>query len=231
MFTGIIEALGEVAAIEQLQGDLRLYIRTGKLDLSDVKLGDSIATNGVCLTAVALPGDGFWADVSRQSLAHTRLESLKVGERVNLEKALLPTSRLGGHIVTGHVDGVGIVVERREDARSIHLVVEAPVSLSKYIAGKGSITVDGVSLTVYSVQGALLSLNIVPHTAQQTLLDQYVTGTKVHLEVDIIARYMERLMTAGQQENTQEKYTQEKDNGLTLATLAEHGYMNGYMKR
>lgn len=220
MFTGIIEALGEVAALEQIQGDLRLYIRTGTLDLSDVQLGDSIATNGVCLTAVELPGDGFWADVSRESLAHTRLESLKVGERVNLEKALMPTSRLGGHIVTGHVDGIGKVVERREDARSIHLVVEAPVSLSKYIAGKGSITVDGVSLTVNSVQGALLSLNIVPHTAQQTLLDQYVTGSKVHLEVDIIARYMERLLMAGQTE-----HTQEEQSGLTLATLAEHGYM------
>ncbi|WP_293267439.1 riboflavin synthase [Neptunomonas sp.] len=220
MFTGIIEALGEVAALEQAQGDLRLYIRTGTLDLSDVKLGDSIATNGVCLTAVTLTGDGFWADVSRESLAHTRLESLKVGERVNLEKALMPTSRLGGHIVTGHVDGIGKVVERREDARSIHLVVEAPVSLSKYIAGKGSITVDGVSLTVNKVQGALLSLNIVPHTAQQTLLDQYVVGSKVHLEVDIIARYMERLLMAGHTEHTQEEQSE-----LTLATLAEHGYM------
>ncbi|WP_372739175.1 riboflavin synthase [Neptunomonas sp.] len=220
MFTGIIEALGEVAAIEQVQGDLRLYIRSDQLDLSDVKLGDSIATNGVCLTAVALPGDGFWADVSRESLAHTRLASFKVGERVNLEKALMPTSRLGGHIVTGHVDGIGKVVERREDARSIHLVVEAPAGLSRYIAGKGSITVDGVSLTVNSVQGALLSLNIVPHTAQQTLLDQYETGSEVHLEVDIIARYMERLLMAGQLENTQEKQS-----GLTLATLAEHGYM------
>ncbi len=226
MFTGIIEALGEVAAIEQVQGDLRLCIRTGQLDLSDVKLGDSIATNGVCLTAVILTGDGFWSDVSRESLAHTRLASLKVGERVNLEKALMPTSRLGGHIVTGHVDGIGKVVERREDARSIHLVVEAPVTLSRYIAAKGSITVDGVSLTVNSVQGALLSLNIVPHTAQETLIDQYKAGSEVHLEVDIIARYMERLLMAGQIENTQEKQS-----GLTLATLAEHGYMNSYMKR
>ena len=226
MFTGIIEALGEVAAIEQVQGDLRLYIRTGQLDLADVKLGDSIATNGVCLTAIALPGDGFWADVSRESLAHTRLASLKVGERVNLEKALMPTSRLGGHIVTGHVDGIGKVIERREDARSIHLVVEAPGALARYIAAKGSITVDGVSLTVNSVQGALLSLNIVPHTAQETLVDQYKAGSEVHLEVDIIARYMERLLMAGQSENTQEK-----QRGLTLATLGEHGYMNGYMKR
>lgn len=225
MFTGIIEALGEIAAIEQVQGDLRLYVRTGQLDLTDVKLGDSIATNGVCLTAVSLSGDGFWADVSRESLSHTRLASMRVGERVNLEKALMPTSRLGGHIVTGHVDGIGKVVERREDARSIHLVVEAPAPLARYIAAKGSITVDGVSLTVNSVQGALLSLNIVPHTAQETLVDQYKTGSEVHLEVDIIARYMERLLMAEPLENTQEKYTQEESSGLTLATLAENGYM------
>jgi riboflavin synthase len=220
MFTGIIEAIGSVAAIEQAQGDMRLYIRTDTLDLSDVKRGDSIATNGVCLTAVELTGDGFWADVSRESLAHTRFASLKVGEKVNLEKALMASGRLGGHIVTGHVDGLGKIVERREDARSIHLVVEAPVELSRYIAAKGSITVDGVSLTVNSVQGALLTLNIVPHTAQETLIDCYVTGTDVHLEVDIIARYMERLLMAGRADDTQEQQS-----GLTLATLAEHGYM------
>ncbi|SIS43968.1 riboflavin synthase [Neptunomonas antarctica] len=220
MFTGIIEAIGNVAAIEQAQGDMRLYIRTNTLDLSDVKRGDSIATNGVCLTAVELTGDGFWADVSRESLAHTRFASLKVGEKVNLEKALMASGRLGGHIVTGHVDGIGKVIERREDARSIHLVVEAPAALSRYIAAKGSITVDGVSLTVNSVEGALLTLNIVPHTAQETLLDRYVAGTEVHLEVDIIARYMERLLLAGRADDTQEQQS-----GLTLATLAEHGYM------
>lgn len=219
MFTGIIEAVGQIAAIEMVQGDMRIYIRTGSMDLSDVKLGDSIATNGVCLTAVDLPGDGFWADVSKESLAHTRMESFKIGQKVNLEKALMPTSRLGGHIVTGHVDGIGVIKERREDARSIHLVVEAPSDLERYIANKGSITVDGVSLTVNSVSGRNFTLNIVPHTAEETLIDQYTSGAQVHLEVDIIARYMERLLTAGQAEN------QAESSGLTMAKLAEHGFM------
>lgn len=219
MFTGIIEAVGQVAAIEMVQGDMRIYIRTGTLNLSDVKLGDSIATNGVCLTAVELPGDGFWADVSKESLAHTRMESFKVGQKVNLEKALMPTSRLGGHIVTGHVDGIGVIKERREDARSIHLVVEAPAELGRYIANKGSITVDGVSLTVNSISGRSFTLNIVPHTAEETLIDQYTCGAEVHLEVDIIARYMERLLTAGQPE------AEESSSGLTMAKLAEHGFM------
>ncbi len=219
MFTGIIEAVGQVAAIKMVQGDMRLYIRTGDLDLSDVQLGDSIATNGVCLTAVELPGDGFWADVSQESLAHTRFESLKVGEKVNLEKALMPTSRLGGHIVTGHVDGIGQIVERSEAARSIQFVVKAPSDLARYIAGKGSITVDGVSLTVNSVTGSEFTLNIVPHTAQETLIDHYRVGTQVHLEVDIIARYMERLLTASRSEE------ESHSGGLTLAKLAEHGFM------
>lgn len=217
MFTGIIEAVGQVAALEWMAGDLRLYIRTGTLDLADVQLGDSIATNGVCLTVVALPGDGFWADVSRESLAHTRLGELVAGERVNLEKALQPSSRLGGHIVTGHVDGIGIIRHRQADARSLRLSVSAPADLAPYIAAKGSITVDGVSLTVNQVGADDFSLNIVPHTAQQTLIDQYREGSAVHLEVDIIARYLERLINARTQETTAQ-------GGLTLATLAEHGF-------
>ncbi len=220
MFTGIIEAVGTVGAILQTQGDMKLYIRTGALDLSDVQLGDSIATNGVCLTAVELPGDGFWADVSRESLAHTRFNTLNVGDKVNLEKALMPTSRLGGHIVTGHVDGIGQIVERQADARSIRFVVEAPPELSRYIAAKGSITVDGVSLTVNSVEGRTFTLNVVPHTAQETLIDHYEPGTEVHLEVDLIARYLERLLTAPVKEESESN-----ESGLTLAKLAEHGFM------
>lgn len=219
MFTGIIEAVGEVAAIEQVSGDLRIYIRTAGLDLSDVKLGDSIATNGVCLTAVALPGDGFWADISRESLAHTRMADLNAGDKVNLEKALMPTSRLGGHIVTGHVDGIGTVKARGQDARSIRLDIEAPAALSRYIVAKGSITVDGVSLTVNQVQGHIFTLNIVPHTAQETLIDQYQPGTQVHLEVDIIARYLERLLSG------QAADTEPQSQGITLGLLAEHGFM------
>ncbi|GGB98694.1 riboflavin synthase subunit alpha [Marinobacterium zhoushanense] len=221
MFTGIIEAIGEIADIRMVDGDMRLQVRTGDLDLSDVKLGDSIATNGVCLTAVALPGDGFVADVSCETLTHTRFPSLKVGERVNLEKAMMPTSRFGGHIVTGHVDGLGKVIDRRDDARSVRLWIQAPKSLLRYIAAKGSITVDGVSLTVNSLEGDRFGLNIVPHTAQETIIDTYRAGREVHLEVDIIARYLERLMAPASDADN----ATDAGSGLTLETLAAAGFM------
>lgn len=194
MFTGIIQAVGSVAAIEKRSGDMRLRIATGKLDLGDVQLGDSIAVNGVCLTAVTLPGDGFVADVSRESLSLTTLDGLTVGGRVNLEKALTLSTRLGGHLVSGHVDGIGKVVERFDDARSVRFVIEAPRELARYIAHKGSICVDGTSLTVNGVDGARFELNIVPHTLQETIMDGYAPGTSVNLEVDLIARYLERLI-------------------------------------
>ncbi|MCP8686117.1 riboflavin synthase [Marinobacterium sedimentorum] len=225
MFTGIIEAIGQIAAIEMYQGDMRLYVQTRELDLSDVKLGDSIATNGVCLTVVALPGDGFWADVSRETLAHSRFESLAVGERVNLEKALMPSGRLGGHIVTGHVDGVGLIMERREDARSIVYLVRAPGALARYIAPKGSITVDGVSLTVNAVNGADFELNIVPHTAGEAITGDYQQGRAVHLEVDVLARYMERLLQFAPAQGAADRAdAKAQQDGLTLAKLAEYGY-------
>lgn len=220
MFTGIIEAVGMIAAAEEVQGDLRLYIRTADLDLSDVKLGDSIAVNGVCLTAVALPGDGFWADVSRETLVHTRFLSLVLGERVNLEKAMLPTTRLGGHIVTGHVDGLGEVISVAADARSIRTKISAPKAIARYIAAKGSITVDGVSLTVNVVDGHVFDLNIVPHTAQETIIAGYQAGRKVHLEVDIIARYMERLI------NYTDDNITESTGGVSMAALATAGFLN-----
>ena len=219
MFTGIIEAVGSIAGIEEQSGDLRLYVRTGDLDLADVKLGDSIATNGVCLTAVELPGDGFIADVSRETLAHTRFHTLSVGERVNLEKALMPTSRLGGHIVTGHVDGLGEIVSRKEDARSIRFSVKAPAGLQRYLAAKGSVTVDGISLTLNAIDGECFELNIVPHTAQETIMTEYVPGRLVHLEVDIIARYLERLIG-----HTQETNNEQSDQGLTMETLMACGF-------
>jgi riboflavin synthase len=226
MFTGIIEAVGQVAAIEMHQGDMRLYVQTRDLDLGDVKLGDSIATNGVCLTAVALPGDGFWADVSRETLAHSRFDSLAVGEKVNLEKAMMPSGRLGGHIVTGHVDGLGQVMERREDARSIVYRVRAPGALARYIAPKGSITVDGVSLTVNAVDGADFELNIVPHTAGEAITGAYQPGRMVHLEVDVLARYMERLLQFAptQKAAADQAGAGAQQEGLTLAKLAEYGY-------
>lgn len=194
MFTGIIEAIGEVAVLEPRGEDIRLRLRTGKLDLADVALGDSIAVNGVCLTVVQLPGDGFAADVSRETLSLTSLGQLAPGSRVNLEKALTLASRLGGHMVSGHVDGLGQVVERHDDARSVRFAIEAPQALARYIAHKGSITVDGTSLTVNAVQGRRFELNIVPHTLHETIIDGYDVGRQVNLEVDLIARYLERLV-------------------------------------
>ncbi|MCB1722820.1 MAG: riboflavin synthase [Gammaproteobacteria bacterium] len=194
MFTGIIQAVGKVAALQQRGGDVRLRIRTGGLDLSDVALGDSIAVNGVCLTAVELPGDGFVADVSRETLSLTSLGDLESGSPVNLEKALTLATRLGGHLVSGHVDGLGTVIERHADARSVRFTMESPAELARYIAHKGSITVDGTSLTVNAVVGRRFELNIVPHTLQETIMDTYVPGRRVNLEVDLVARYLERLL-------------------------------------
>ena len=220
MFTGIIEAVGNIVASQSKQGDIRLRVNTGKLDLSDVKLGDSIATNGVCLTVVELPGDGFWADVSKESITHTNILDWKSGKSVNLEQALTLATRLGGHMVTGHVDGVGTIMSRNEDARSVRFKVKAPAELSKYIAAKGSITVDGVSLTVNAIEDAtagatIFDLNIVPHTVQETVIKGYQVGHTVHLEVDVIARYLERMM---QQTNDQPK------SGISQAFLAQNGF-------
>ncbi len=177
MFTGIIEAIGTIRSLTPKGGDVRVQVATGKLDLGDVKLGDSIAVNGICLTAVELPGDGFCADVSRETLQRTAFVDLKAGTRVNLEKALTPTSRLGGHLVSGHVDGVGEVIARSDNARAVQFRLRAPRELAKYIALKGSITVDGTSLTVNAVHGAEFELTIVPHTLEQTIMVDYQAGT------------------------------------------------------
>ena len=194
MFTGIIQSIGKISHIQPKGGDFRLTLSTGKLPLADVKLGDSIAVSGVCLTAVEL-GDGqFSADVSRETLSRTTLGNMKAGFRVNLDLALTPTTRLGGHIVSGHVDGVGEVVQRSADARSVRFVIEAPANLAKYIAEKGSICVDGVSLTVNGVDGKRFDLNIVPHTLAETTMEEFQPGRKVNLEVDLLARYLERLL-------------------------------------
>jgi riboflavin synthase len=194
VFTGIVEAVGEVAACEEKGGDLRLRIKTNDLDMSDIALGDSISTNGVCLTVVELPGDGYVADVSAETLSLTTVGDWGVGTKVNLEKALTPQTRMGGHMVSGHVDGIGEVVSRHPDARSERFRLRAPRELAKYIAHKGSITVDGTSLTVNKVEGAEFELNIVPHTLEKTVMDTYKAGARVNLEVDLIARYLERLL-------------------------------------
>lgn len=194
MFTGIILAVGSIAAIQPKGGDCRLKIHTGKLPLVDAALGDSIAVNGVCLTAVELGSEYFSADVSNETLSRTTLNSARPGTPVNLELALTPSTRLGGHIVSGHVDGIGQVVEKKADGRSIRFKFKAPDNLAKYIAEKGSICIDGISLTVNSVDGAYFSVNIVPHTLQETTLGNTDVGCEVNLEVDLLARYLERLM-------------------------------------
>lgn len=199
MFTGIVEAQGEVAIVESKGGDVYLEVHTSDWDFSDVNLGDSIATNGVCLTVMHLSeknGDviGYGADVSSETLALTTVGQWQVGQLVNLEKALTPQTRLGGHMVSGHVDGVGKVLRRHSDARAERFTLEAPKPLAKYIAHKGSITVDGTSLTVNAVNGCEFELAIVPHTLEKTIMGQYQVGTPVNLEVDLIARYLERLL-------------------------------------
>lgn len=219
MFTGIIEAVGKVVGLQPANGDLRLRIHSGELELADVALGDSIATNGVCLTVVDLPGDGYWADVSRETLDTTTVPTWKLGQTVNLEKALTPQTRLGGHIVSGHVDGVGEIIARHSDARSERFRVRAPKELAKYIAHKGSITVDGTSLTVNKVDGAEFELNIVPHTLRWTIMDSYKVGSKVNLEVDVLARYLERLMLGEQAAEPTDKA------GITLEFLAQNGFV------
>lgn len=217
MFTGIIEAIGSITELQAVAGDRRLRIQTGKLDLSDVQLGDSIAVNGVCLTAVALPGDGFCADVSGETLAKTCVGQWQSGQSVNLEKALTPTTRLGGHLVSGHVDGIGEVVKRWNDARSVRFQIRVPNELARYIAQKGSVCVDGTSLTVNTVEGALFELNIVPHTLQETIMASYQPGSQVNIEVDLLARYLERLMLGDQ--------AAQATGGIDSAFLQAHGFM------
>jgi riboflavin synthase len=215
MFTGIIQAVGEVAAIEQTGGDVKLRIKTGDLPLEDVHLGDSIATNGVCLTVTELPGDGYWADVSTETLSLTSLKSTVVGSAVNLEKSLTPTTALGGHLVSGHVDGLGRVVGLTRDARSWRVSIEAPSDLARYIAQKGSICIDGTSLTVNAVEGARFELNIIPQTWEETVFSTYAMGTEVNLEVDVIARYLERLLQSGVAPTA---------SSITVETLKNAGY-------
>jgi len=217
MFTGIIESLGKIESIEDTGGDARFWINTGKLDMSDVQLGDSIAMNGVCLTAIELRDDAYCADVSGETLSLTSLKQLQAGSQVNLEKALTPTTRLGGHLVSGHVDGLGKIIDRFDDARSVRFIIEAPAELAKYIAMKGSITVDGVSLTVNKVDGAQFELNIVPHTLQETIMNSYQVGCEVNLEVDLIARYLERIVLG--------EKAAESGSGISVSLLAENGFM------
>ncbi|MBE0440046.1 MAG: riboflavin synthase [Gammaproteobacteria bacterium] len=213
MFTGIIAAIGKVTSVQSKGGDLCLQVATQKLDLADVNLGDSIAINGVCLTVVELQTSHVSFDVSRESLDRTSLGNVQSGSKVNLEKALAVGDRLGGHFVSGHVDGLGIVVSRQESARSVKFRIEVPNGLERYIAEKGSICIDGVSLTVNNALDNWFEVNIIPHTMQQTIIDSYRVGTKVNLEVDLIARYLERLLP-------------ETKTGISRETLLKNGFIN-----
>lgn len=200
MFTGLIQAVGRIAQIEKGEQDIRLRIETGKLPLEDVALGDSIATSGVCLTVTELPGDGYWADVSPETLSLTTLGTKGIGDSVNLETSLTLNTPLGGHLVSGHVDGVGQIEAIIEDARFWRVKVAAPENLARYIAMKGSICVDGTSLTVNQVEGASFELTIIPQTWEETVFSEYEVGSPVNLEVDVIARYLERLSQFDQRE-------------------------------
>ena len=194
MFTGIVQDTGTVAALTPRGGDVRLTIRVGRFDLSKTALGDSICVQGCCVTAVAVAGDLFEADLSRETLSLTTLGQLAVGAPVNLEPALRAGDALGGHLVSGHVDGVATVVSQTTDARSTRLVIEAPADLARFIARKGSVAVDGVSLTVNEVAGTRFGVNLIPHTRDVTTLGNLVPGAAVNLEIDQVARYVERLL-------------------------------------
>ncbi|MCH7830312.1 MAG: riboflavin synthase [Proteobacteria bacterium] len=211
MFTGIVKTIGSITALSRREGDVRLTVSAGDLPWSDYETGESIAVNGVCLTVVALHDDGFDADVSVATLEVTALGELQSGSEVNLEPAMSLGERLGGHFVSGHVDCVGTVVARIADARSVRLTIELPAEYARFVAKKGSVCVDGVSLTINAVSGNRFELNIIPHTAAVTIIDGYAVGTLVNVEVDQLARYIERLIS--------------KDvDGISLDFLKAHGY-------
>lgn len=212
MFTGIVKAQGRVAAKEKVGGDVRLSIQSDGLPFSDYEVGESIAVNGVCLTATALRSDGFDTDVSTETLAVTSLKDLREGSAVNLEPSLSLGDRLGGHLVSGHVDCLGTVKRVDVDARSIRIRVEIAAEYARYVAKKGSVCIDGVSLTINSVSANSFDLNIIPHTAETTIIGSYEPGTTVNVEVDMLARYVERLLA-------------KDDTGVTLEFLEANGYV------
>ncbi len=202
MFTGIIQTVGLIRAIEPHQSDCSLIIALNSLASEVIELGDSIAVNGVCLTAVSFDNGAFRADVSRETLDCTTVGGFQPGHRVNLELAMRPQDRLGGHLVSGHVDGVGEVVRRWPDGNSERFRFKAPSDIARYIAAKGSVCIDGTSLTVNAVEGDEFDVNIVPHTLENTVIGGYASGSQVNLEVDVVARYIERLLSARSSDQT-----------------------------
>jgi len=211
MFTGIVRAKGTITAMRKQGGDVRMTVSSQGLPWSDYEVGESIAVSGVCLTAVALHADGFDTDVSTETLAVTALSKIGEGSSVNLEPAMAVGERLGGHIVSGHVDCVGKVVSLHSDARSIRLAIEIPQEYARYVAKKGSVCVDGVSLTINEVSGNTFNVNIIPHTTEVTTIGEYAPGTIVNIEVDLLARYLERLLGAD-------------GDGISLEFLKANGY-------
>ncbi len=211
MFTGIIRAKGTITGAKSKGGDVRMTIRSDGLPWGEFDEGESIAVNGVCLTAVTLYEDGFDTDISVETLDVTGLGELDVGSVVNLEPSISLGERLGGHLVSGHVDCTGIVRSREQDARSVRLAVEIPKDYARYVAKKGSVCIDGVSLTINEVSGNRFEVNIIPHTAEVTIIGDYVVGTVVNIEVDLLARYIERLLGGD-------------EGGLSIDFLKAHGY-------
>lgn len=216
MFTGIIEAIGSISSLNRQDEEWRLTVAAPTLDLTELSLGDSIAVNGCCLTAVAFDANSFAADVSQETLRCTTLGKLQAGSRVNLELAMRASARLGGHIVSGHVDGVGKLLASSSEGGSTRLEFEVPGELARYIAAKGSICIDGTSLTVNAVAGSRFVVNVIPHTQSATIMGGYQVGQAVNLEVDVVARYLERLLSHKQEQDT--------GVGLTETLLREQGF-------
>ncbi|MFT5320707.1 MAG: riboflavin synthase [Pseudohongiellaceae bacterium] len=221
MFTGIVEAAGKIESLEQVGGDLRAVISSVEMDFSDVKTGDSICVSGVCLTALNIDDNSFSVDVSNETVSLTSFAQLQEGDKVNLEKAMQPQSRFGGHIVSGHVDGLAELVSRTQDGRSERLVFSTSSELHKYIAAKGSVCLEGISLTVNQVDGLQFGVNVIPHTAEKTTLDLLQVGSKVNLEVDIISRYLERLLV-----EKKDGMGHEVAAGITLDKLISSGFVD-----
>ena len=216
MFTGIIEETGVIEEIRPGGRSSRLTIRAKKV-LEDTKVGDSICTSGVCLTAVEVTKNTFTADVMAETMRRTKLGSLQAGSEVNLERALLPTTRMGGHIVSGHIDGTGVIRSMEREDNAVWVTVETSKELLRYIVGKGSIAIDGISLTVANVSDTNFQVSVIPHTGQETTLLRQKAGDLVNLECDIIGKYVEKLLTHPEQP--------EKESAVTEAFLAEHGFL------
>lgn len=224
MFTGIIEAVGNIQAINITGEGARLVVSTGKLDMSDVNLGDSIATNGICLTVVAFDQNSFSSDVSNETLKRTGFVNYRAGQKVNLEKAMLPTTRFGGHMVSGHVDGISTILSITNNGNSIEYWLSVTENLAAYVAEKGSVTIDGTSLTVNSLADGKFRITIVPHTTEQTIIGSYQVGTLVNIEVDLIARYIERLIMHKSSDQN-DSHVSPSGGGVSEALLMQSGFI------